>query len=148
MSKLRGRALLPSKFVFRHALPAFLASPRHWRMAPQQLRKYFEVMNPEKDVGVSQIAFRCNEVCNLRCSTCGQWGENGWILEKLNRGERLDSLSWETTRRIVYETLHDRPLYYVWGAEPSIWKPLVPLFEELGKNNLLGTIVSTCHALE
>jgi radical SAM protein with 4Fe4S-binding SPASM domain len=125
-----------------------IAHPKYLGMLPNQLRRYLSINDPEKDVRVSQISVRCNEACNLRCSSCGQWGENGWLLEKLRRGEKLASLSWETAKRLIQETKRDRPFFYVWGGEPTIWKPLLPFFEELGRNGLLGSLVTNCHNLE
>lgn len=148
MPSLLGRTALPAEFVLRHLLPGILARPAYWGMAPAQLRRYLAPHRPGRDVRVSQVALRCTEACDLRCPSCGQWGENGWLLEKLRRGERLDALSWETAERIIYETQRDRPFYYVWGGEPTLWKPLLPFFEELGRQHLLGSIVSNCHSLE
>ena len=148
MSKFRGRYTLPPEFTYRHLLPAVLGTPAYWRMMPEQIRRYLGACNPEADHHVSQVAIRCTEVCNLRCASCGQWGENGWLYEKQRRGERLDSLSWETAKRIINETKRDHPTYYIWGGEPTVWKPLVPFFEELGRYNLLGEVVTNCHGLE
>lgn len=148
MTKFRGRAALPLEFALRSLLPALLAQQKYWGMLPGQLRHYLGSNRPEKDLHVSQISIRCNEVCNLRCSSCGQWGENGWLLEKQRRGEKLASLGWETTRRLIHETKRDRPFFYIWGGEPTLWKPLLSFFEELGRNDLLGSIVTNCHKLE
>jgi len=148
MAKFRGRALLPSQFVWKYLMPEIISNPKRWGMIPQQLRKHLGVNKPENNYPVGQISIRCNEVCNLRCPSCGQWGENGWLLEKMNRGEKLAELSWETTERIVEETKKDKPFYYIWGGEPTLWKNLVPLFRKLGENNLHGSIVTNCHILE
>jgi radical SAM protein with 4Fe4S-binding SPASM domain len=148
MGSFRGRVALSAKFVFRSILPAIIPRPKYWKMLPNQLRRYLGTNRPEEDVHVSQVAIRCTEVCDLRCPSCGQWGENGWLLEKQRRGEKLASLSWETARRLIHETKRDHPFYYVWGGEPTVWKPLLPFFEELGRNDLLGSIVTNCHNLE
>ncbi len=148
MGQFRGRYMLPSRFTFRSILPAVIGQPRYWGMLPQQLRRYLAADRPDADLHVSQVAFRCTEACNLRCASCGQWGENGWLLEKQRRGEKLDQIGWETARRVVHETKKDRPFYYIWGGEPTVWKPLVSFFEELGRYNLLGEVVTNCHGLE
>lgn len=148
MGKVGGRVALPPRFIYGTLLPTVIGHPRYWTMIPNQLRRYFATRSPDKDAHVSQVAIRCTEICNLRCASCGQWGENGWLLEKQRGGERLASLSWETAKRLIYETKRDRPWYYVWGGEPTVWKPLLPFFEELGRNRLLGSIVTNCHNLE
>jgi radical SAM protein with 4Fe4S-binding SPASM domain len=47
----------------------------------------------------------------------------------------------------VFETRRDYPFYYIWGGEPTMWKPLLPLFEELARYNLYGSIVTNSQAL-
>jgi radical SAM protein with 4Fe4S-binding SPASM domain len=47
----------------------------------------------------------------------------------------------------VQETAKDKPVYYIWGGEPTMWKPLVPLFQELAKHKLYGSIVTNAQAL-
>jgi radical SAM protein with 4Fe4S-binding SPASM domain len=148
MAKLNGKALLPWQFVQHHLLPGIIQNPDTWHMIPQQFRKYFGNLNPEKDTPVSQISLRVNEVCNLRCGSCGQWGENGHLRLKLERGEKLQQLDFDVVKRVVFETRRDHPFYYIWGGEPTMWKPLVPLFEELGKHQLKGSIVSNAQDLD
>jgi radical SAM protein with 4Fe4S-binding SPASM domain len=117
-------------------------------MLPQQYRKYLGRLNPDKDIPVGQISLRVNEVCNLRCSSCGQWGENGHLRLKLERGERLAQLDFDVVKRVVFETRRDFPFYYIWGGEPTMWKPLLSLFEELARYNLKGSIVTNAQDLE
>lgn len=148
MSKFRGKALLPWPFVKQHIIPGFVKNTDSWYMVPQQFRKYFGSHDPEKDVPVSQISLRVNEVCNLRCGSCGQWGENGHLRLKLESGEKLQQLDFDVVKRIVFETRRDHPFYYIWGGEPTMWKPLVPLFEELAKYKLKGSIVSNAQDLD
>lgn len=148
MAKFRGKALLPWPFMKQHIIPSLLQNLDSWHMIPQQARKYFGSHNPEKDLPVGQISLRVNEVCNLRCGSCGQWGENGHLRMKLERGERLEQLDFDVVKRIVFETRRDKPFYYIWGGEPTMWKPLLPLFEELAKYKLKGSIVSNSQDLD
>jgi radical SAM protein with 4Fe4S-binding SPASM domain len=148
MAKFRGKALLPARFVVRHVLPLLASDPNAWHMVPHQVRKYLMPHRPEKDIPVGQISLRVNEVCNLRCGSCGQWGENGHLRAKLERGEKLAQLDFDVVKQLVRETRRDKPYYYIWGGEPTMWKPLLPLFEELARHKLLGSIVTNCQALE
>jgi radical SAM protein with 4Fe4S-binding SPASM domain len=147
MAKFKGKALLPASFVFRYVLPAAVSDLRYINMFRQPYRKYLRPSNPDTDQPVSQISLRVNEVCNLRCASCGQWGENGHLRQKLERGERLSQLDFDVVKRIVFETRRDYPFYYIWGGEPTMWKPLLPLFEELARYNLYGSIVTNSQAL-
>jgi len=148
MAKFKGKALLPAQFVINNVIPPLFTNARTWSLIPHQLRKYFGYHNPEKDIPVGQISLRVNEVCNLRCGSCGQWGENGHLRWKLERGEKLQQLDFDVVKRIVHETHKDKPYYYIWGGEPTMWKPLLPLFQELAKYKLLGSIVTNAQALE
>jgi radical SAM protein with 4Fe4S-binding SPASM domain len=148
MAKFRGKALLPARFVFQNIIPQLYSDVSSWHMIPQQVRKYLTLHNPEKNIPVGQISLRVNELCNLRCRSCGQWGENGHIRSKLEHGQKLDQLDFEVVKRIIFETRGDHPYYYIWGGEPTMWKPLLPLFQELAKNKLLGSIVTNAQALE
>lgn len=148
MSKINGKALLPWSFTQKYVFPGFFHDLDSWHMIPQQINKYFIPHNPQKDTSVSQISLRVNEVCNLRCSSCGQWGENGHLRLKLERGEKLSQLNFDTVKRVIFETRRDHPFYYIWGGEPTMWKPLVSLFEELAKYKLKGSIVSNAQDLD
>ena len=148
MSKFKGKALLPTQFVFKYVIPSLFSDINQWQMVPHQIRKYFLPHHPDKDIPVGQISLRVNEVCNLRCRSCGQWGENGHIRTRLEKGEKLAQLDFDVVKRVVFETRRDKPYYYIWGGEPTMWNPLLPLFQELAKYRLLGSIVTNAQALD
>jgi radical SAM protein with 4Fe4S-binding SPASM domain len=148
MSKFKGKALLPAQFVFKYVLPSLFSDIDQWQMVPHQIRKYFLPHRSDKDIPVGQISLRVNEVCNLRCRSCGQWGENGHIRTRLEKGEKLAQLDFDVVKRVVFETRRDKPYYYIWGGEPTMWKPLLSLFQELAKHKLLGSIVTNAQALD
>ncbi|MBN2532943.1 MAG: radical SAM protein [Spirochaetales bacterium] len=97
---------------------------------------------------VGFLSLRVNEVCNLRCNSCAQWGENGHILKRVQRGEKLNELSLDICKKLINEVKHQKPFVYVWGGEPSMWKPALPFFEECAKSGLMGSIVSNGQALD
>jgi radical SAM protein with 4Fe4S-binding SPASM domain len=148
MAKFKGKALLPTRFVLNSILPQLFSNKNTWGMIPHEVRKYLLPHKPDRDIPVGQISLRVNEVCNLRCRSCGQWGENGHIRTRLEQGEKLAQLDFDVVKRVVFETRRDKPYYYIWGGEPTMWKGLLPLFEELSKYKLLGSIVTNAQALE
>ncbi|HUI93272.1 MAG TPA: SPASM domain-containing protein [Chitinivibrionales bacterium] len=150
MAKFRGKALLPTQFVWNYIVPPLFSFSdlSYWHMLPHQVRKYLVPHRWDKNIPVGQISLRVNEVCNLRCRSCGQWGENGHLNAKLSRGEKLQQLDFDVVKRVVFETRRDRPYYYIWGGEPTMWKPLLPLFQEMAKYKLLGSIVTNAQALD
>ncbi len=148
MSKFNGKALLPNKFIFKSLLPSLLGDLNRLKLLNFPYRRYIKRYNADSDMPISQISLRVNEVCNLRCESCGQWGDNGHLRKKQEAGKRLEQLDLDTVKRLIVETRHDKPVYYVWGGEPTLWKPLVPFFQELGKHKLYGSIVTNAQALE
>lgn len=147
MAKYQGKALLPFRFVYKYLIPNFFTDLNYLHVLRHPIHRYFGKDDPDKDIPVSQISLRVNEVCNLRCDSCGQWGENGHLRKKLERGEKLEELSFDVVKRLVFETRRDHPTYYIWGGEPSMWKPLLPLFKELAKYKLYGSIVTNSQAI-
>lgn len=149
MSNVKGKAGLPLPFITKHIIPCLFEDLHRGKLLySMAYRRYLKKYDAEKDLPISQISLRVNEVCNLRCASCGQWGENGHLRLKQERGEKLDQLDFEVVKKLIYDTKKDNPTYYIWGGEPTLWKPLVPLFKELGKNKLYGSIVSNAQALE
>jgi len=148
MSNVKGKAGLPFSFIIKHIIPCLFEDLHRVNLLRSMYRRYLRKYDPNKDLPISQISLRVNEVCNLRCASCGQWGENGHLRLKQEKGESLDQLDFEVVKKLVADTKHDNPTYYIWGGEPTLWKPLVPLFQELGKNRLYGSIVSNAQALE
>ena len=71
----------------------------------------------------------------------------GHLRKKLAEKKKLQALNFDVVKRIVFETRRDHPMYYIWGGEPTMWKPLLPLFEELAKYKLYGSIVTNAQAL-
>jgi MoaA/NifB/PqqE/SkfB family radical SAM enzyme len=148
MSNVKGKAGLPFSFVAKHVIPCLFEDLHRINLLRSMYRRYLRKYDPNKNVPISQISLRVNEVCNLRCASCGQWGANGHLRLKQEAGEPLKQLDFEVVKKLVADTKHDNPTYYIWGGEPTLWKPLVPLFKELGKNRLYGSIVSNAQALD
>ncbi len=148
MAQFNGKALLPNKFVMKSLIPSLMGDINRLNLLRFPYRRYIKKYTPESDMPISQISLRVNEVCNLRCSSCGQWGENGHLRQKQEAGEKLDKLDFDVVKRLIVETRHDKPVYYIWGGEPTMWKPLLPLFQELGKHKLYGSIVSNAQGLD
>ena len=86
---------------------------------------------------IRQVSIRITDLCNLRCRTCGQWGERGFLL-----GKEIGALRREEVPPGRYLDLFTdlkknghRPLLYLWGGEPTLYKGLPTVMEgatELG----------------
>jgi radical SAM protein with 4Fe4S-binding SPASM domain len=73
---------------------------------------------------IRQVSIRITDLCNLRCHTCGQWGDQGFL-----RGQNpKDFKKREVPPRRYLEVLEDlvrhghRPSVYLWGGEPMLYE--------------------------
>jgi radical SAM protein with 4Fe4S-binding SPASM domain len=93
----------------------------------------FNMIRPDRGNGaagrIRQVSFRVTDLCNLRCTTCGQWGKGGFL-----RGKDLGQLKRQEVPPSRYvEILNDlvkhghRPLVYLWGGEPMLYAGTLPL---------------------
>jgi radical SAM protein with 4Fe4S-binding SPASM domain len=80
---------------------------------------------------IRQASFRITDICNLRCHTCGQWGDRGFL-----HGKELKDLKQEEVSTARYlEVLEDlvrhehRPLVYLWGGEPMLYEGTLEVIE-------------------
>ena len=52
-------------------------------MALEGEKWLFNLLNPNAAAGkarsIRQLSFRITDLCNLRCHTCGQWGDQGFL---------------------------------------------------------------------
>ncbi len=90
---------------------------------------------PPRDAGaagrIRQLSLRITDLCNLRCATCGQWGEGGYLL-----GENLQKLqAAEVPPERYMELFKDltrnghKPVVYLWGGEPMLYRGLLDVVE-------------------
>jgi radical SAM protein with 4Fe4S-binding SPASM domain len=80
---------------------------------------------------IRQLSIRITDLCNLRCHTCGQWGDHGFL-----HGRNLRDLKQEEVPLGRYlEVLDDlaahghKPLVYLWGGEPMLYEGSLKLIE-------------------
>ncbi len=106
------------------------------KLAKLQAEKWlFNYLYPRPDSGyarrIRQASFRITDLCNLRCHTCGQWGDRGFLhgqdLKALKRNEVSPSRYLEVFSDLVRHG--HRPLVYFWGGEPMLYDGIVDLIE-------------------
>lgn len=96
-------------------------------------KTFFNLLHPSRNDGgagrIRQVSLRITDLCNLRCRTCGQWGERGFLhgvdLKKKRQEEvspsRYLSLFADLTKR------GHHPLIYIWGGEPMLYAGILDL---------------------
>lgn len=88
----------------------------------------FNVLYPDAARGkarsIRQVSIRITDLCNLRCHTCGQWGDQGFLhgksLAELKKQEVPPERYLEVFRDLVAHG--HRPLVYLWGGEPMLYE--------------------------
>lgn len=111
-------------------------------------KRFFNLLHPGHLDGqagkIRQASFRITDLCNLRCHTCGQWGDSGFL-----RGENLKQLkSSEVSPSRYLEVLKDlvqhghHPVVYFWGGEPMLYEGILDLIAGASEMGLPPSIAT------
>ena len=98
-----------------------LMAVRYWRK--NWVRWYFR--NRDYAPAPSMVTLRMTNQCNLRCTQCGQWGENGAFHDRAEA--RTKELSTNEWRRFIDQIADDCPHVYFFGGEPMLRPDLLSL---------------------
>lgn len=111
----------------------------------------FSLFNPHAAQGtagrIHQLSIRITDICNLRCHTCGQWGDNGFLL-----GQDLKRLKRQEVGPQRHQELLDdlvahghRPNVYLWGGEPMLYPGSLEVIEHATSLGLPCSVASNGH---
>lgn len=95
---------------------------------------------------MKQVNIKITNACNLRCKTCGQWGESGYMLSAPSSVVR-ETVPLDVYKRMVDEVAHLKPWIYIWGGEPFLYNDLMPLVAYMKQKGLLVSIVTNATRL-
>ncbi|MCL2065958.1 MAG: radical SAM protein [Treponema sp.] len=85
------------------------------------------------------VYFKLTPACNLRCVMCGQFGDKGVMKECV--GEEIKKvLPMETWKKFIDEIAPQRPVTYIWGGEPFLYKDLIPLARYMVEKGLFVSV--------
>lgn len=118
-----------------------------------QVDKFLRSLSPRSEEGIAnrirQCSIRITDVCNLRCHTCGQWGDSGFLrscsLAELKRNEVSPERYIELLRDL-HQHGHS-PSVYLWGGEPMLYKGSVDIIEEAARLGMPPSIATNGTAL-
>ena len=119
----------------------------------QMAKQFFSLATPQAHLGlgrrIHQLSIRITDVCNLRCHTCGQWGDSGFLcganLKELKKAEVSPQRYQELMRDLVAHG--HKPNVYIWGGEPMLYPGTLDVIEEATRLGLPASIVSNGHML-
>jgi radical SAM protein with 4Fe4S-binding SPASM domain len=90
---------------------------------------------------MKQINLKITNACNLRCKTCGQWGETGYMIGQPSSVVR-ETVPLDVYKKMVDEISGIKPWIYIWGGEPFLYPDLLPLLSYMKQKGLIGSVVT------
>lgn len=117
-------------------------------VALQAEKQFFNLLYPQHNLGrankIRQMSIRITDLCNLRCHTCGQWGDNGYLLDQDVNELRRQEVPAERYIQQLRELKANghQPVLYFWGGEPMLYKGLLDVIDESAKLGMPPTIAT------
>ena len=129
-----------------------IVAPHPWitcKLLSLQLEKWlFPFPNPQAALGkarkIHQVSIRITDFCNLRCHTCGQWGDNGFMHGRNLREHRRAEVSPERYLEVFDDLIAHghRPNIYIWGGEPMLYGGILQVIQGATQRGLPVSIAS------
>lgn len=85
------------------------------------------------------LTFMMTYRCNLRCTMCWQWGEQG-LFHELSREHELQQLDLATLRSVVEDVAEDGTGVFLWGGEPFLHRDIMPFVEFIKSKGMYCSI--------
>lgn len=135
---LQARSRIPGEFIFKNLFKIMTTDwPSLTTAAGLQLAKEtFNIRRPERGRNghpdkLRQVSLRITDMCNLRCHTCGQWGDNGYLLDKSLKELKQQEVPLDVYKGFVDQIVAEgwSPIWYIWGGEPMMYPGLFDLLE-------------------
>ena len=135
-----------------------ILAPHPWitrKLLSLQLEKWlFPFPNFQVAAGrarkIHQVSIRITDICNLRCHTCGQWGDNGFMHGRNLQDHRQAEVSSERYIEVFDDLIAGghRPNIYIWGGEPMLYREILQVVQGATQRNLPVSIASNGHSLD
>lgn len=148
---MQTRSRVPLNFITQDLLKMMLTDTKTFsNLAGLQIAKEtFNLRHPFKAAHgrgdkVRQISLRITDMCNLRCHTCGQWGDNGYLLNKSLKDLKQNEVPVEVYKRVADEFVAAgwKPVWYIWGGEPMLYPGIIDLLYYLAERDMPIMMVS------
>jgi len=124
------------------------------RLAALEKEKFlFDFLNPQAQTGnarsIRQLSIRITDMCNLRCHTCGQWGDQGFLHGCNLKDLKKQEISPERYLALLEDlAAHGhRPSVYLWGGEPTMYKGWLDIIDLATKLKMPTSIATNATGL-
>ncbi len=108
------------------------------------LRNTLPRVHDGKTGKIRQVSVRITDLCNLRCHTCGQWGDSGFLRSCAIGDLRKQEVTPERYLALLRD-LKDHghtPSVYLWGGEPMLYHGSVEIIEEAARLGMPPSIAT------
>lgn len=111
-------------------------------------KQFFRAFHPFHRDGragkIRQLSLRLTDLCNLRCRTCGQWGERGFLLGEDLKKKREEEVTVSRYLVLFRDLIREghRPLVYLWGGEPMLYPGVLDLIRSASSLRLPVSIAT------
>src|SRR5437773_9155081 len=85
------------------------------------------------------LTFMMTYRCNLRCTMCWQWGEQG-LFHEMPKQHEIEQLDLGALRSVIDDVAEDGTGVFLWGGEPFLHRDLLPFVEHIKSRNLYRSI--------
>jgi len=85
------------------------------------------------------LTFMMTYRCNLRCSMCWQWGDQG-LFHALSKEHEIQQLDLATLRSVIDDVAEEGTGVFLWGGEPFLHRDLMRFVEHVKSKGLYCSI--------
>ncbi|HXV99259.1 MAG TPA: radical SAM protein, partial [Anaerolineae bacterium] len=148
---LQARSRIPGEYIFKELAKIMLSDWGTFSSGAglQLAKETFNWRRPDRGRSgqpdkLRQVSLRITDMCNLRCHTCGQWGDNGYLLGQSLKELKQREVPVEMYKQFVDDILKQgwAPLWYIWGGEPMMYPDLLDLLHYISDRKMPITMVT------
>lgn len=148
---LQSRSRIPGEFMFKELAKVMLSDWGTFASGAglQLAKETFNWRRPDRGRSgepdkLRQVSLRITDMCNLRCHTCGQWGDNGYLLGQSLKELKQREVPLEKYKSFVDDIMEQgwSPLWYIWGGEPMMYPGLLDLLHYIADRKMPITMVT------
>ena len=94
---------------------------------------------PDRWQAPRMLTFMMTYRCNLRCTMCWQWGEQG-LFHEMSREHEIRQLDLATLCSVIDDVAEDGTGVFLWGGEPFLHRDLLAFVEHIKSRGLYCSI--------